>query len=271
MLTLIGVSTILLATNIVRGFTHPTEQPPLGYPGPLSIQIGGTSATTTAGARTNLGAAAAGANTDITSIDPYTGNPLQVGTAGIKFSNGTVQTAAASASQWTTSGSNIYYNTGSVGIGVTSPTTAGLVVSKLVSGVSIDAGNGRIADVSAPTASTDAATKAYVDAATGGAVEVKCPVSIDSSDRPAATFVNAVTTCRNLGGTWRLPTAEELSCFMGISGATSNYLWTRTPLYFVGNVYNTYLGGGYYVATNLSNGYWTWYSYYTTYNFRCVQ
>ncbi len=69
-LVVISLAALLSATNIVRGFTHPTEQPPSGQPGPLAVSIGGTSATTTAQARINLGAAAAGANTDIVSLSP---------------------------------------------------------------------------------------------------------------------------------------------------------------------------------------------------------
>jgi len=89
-----------------------------------------------------------------------------------------------------------------------------------------------------------------------------CPSQLESSDRSAATFANAVTTCRNLGDNWRLPTAEELSCFIGASGVSASYLWTRTPYYGSSSSW---------VVIRLTDG--TWYGdYYTSSNaFRCVR
>ena len=54
---------------------------------------------------------------------------------------------------------------GAVGIGTTTPTTAGLVVSTNVSTVGIDVQNNRIANVGTPINAADAATKSYVDSA----------------------------------------------------------------------------------------------------------
>ncbi len=54
-------------------------------------------------------------------------------TLGFMFPDGTIQTTAAGASQWTTSGSNIYYSTGKVGIGTSSPGEALEVNGKIYS------------------------------------------------------------------------------------------------------------------------------------------
>jgi len=57
-----------------------------------------------------------------------------------------------------------YFNGGNVGIGTTTPTTGRLVVS----GGDVDVTTNKIINLATPTASADAATKAYVDAASGG-------------------------------------------------------------------------------------------------------
>ncbi len=53
---------------------------------------------------------------------------------------------------------------GNVGIGTSTPSTAGLVVATNVSGAAIDVSNNRIINVATPTNAADAATKGYVDA-----------------------------------------------------------------------------------------------------------
>ena len=118
--------------------------------------------------------------------------------------------------------------------------------------------NARLAGVSAPVNSNDAATKAYVDA-TSPLPGYLCPSQIESSDRPAQTLANAITTCRNLGNNWRLPTAEELTCFAGQYGP--NNLWTRTPLVGYSPGYWLVLGGVLQYAVNTS----------TPIAFRCVR
>ena len=57
---------------------------------------------------------------------------------------------------------------GSVGIGTTAPTTAGLVVATNVSGAAIDVTNDRIINLGTPVNAADAATKSYVDSAIAG-------------------------------------------------------------------------------------------------------
>ncbi len=59
-------------------------------------------------------------------------------------------------------------NSGDIGIGTSSPTTAGLVIASNVSGVALDVDNNRIANLANPVNAQDAATKSYVDAASSG-------------------------------------------------------------------------------------------------------
>lgn len=57
---------------VAWAWTNPSAAPPSGDPGPVPVSRGGTTATTTSAARSNLGAAASGANSDITSLSGLT-------------------------------------------------------------------------------------------------------------------------------------------------------------------------------------------------------
>jgi hypothetical protein len=78
-----------LLFNTAYGFNSPASTPPNGNPGPIPVADGGTNATTTAQALADLGAAASGANTDITSLSPSNGSALQIGSAGLVVGGGT--------------------------------------------------------------------------------------------------------------------------------------------------------------------------------------
>ncbi|MDD3646274.1 MAG: hypothetical protein PHH06_02590 [Candidatus Gracilibacteria bacterium] len=108
------------------------------------------------------------------------------------------------------------------------------------------------------------AVKTYVDAQVGAAGgSTTCPSEI-SDQQSSATLANAVNTCRNLttdGGGRRLPTFEELSCFI-LNPNNSTILWTRTP---------SSSNAGYYLVITLSVGGWGSYTNTASYAFRCVR
>ena len=124
----------------------------------------------------------------------------------------------------------------------------------------MDMGEGPIKNLAEPTDNQDAATKSYVDAQAGGASS--CPEEIEASDRSASTTAGAISTCRNLGNDWRLPTAEEISCFIGFAGVSSSLLWTRSP------DYGSYLN---WLTVRLTDGSWDTNYYTSSVPFRCVR
>lgn len=86
-----------------------------------------------------------------------------------------------------------------------------------------------------------------------------CPTTLGAV-QPSAIFRVAVTNCRNAG--MRLPTAEELACFID-SALPSAQLWTRTP---------GYSGAGNWHILNLSTGLLDQAQYNLgTYAYRCVE
>ncbi len=185
----------------------------------------------------------------------------------------------------TDSATHLALSGGNVGIGTNSPTAKlhvngevkatsftgdGSGLTNLNAGISslsqlsIDShknwGGYRITNVGEPTNLADAATKGYVDSAGGD--YMSCPGEIEGSNRASATIASAISTCRGLAGDWYLPTAEELACFIGIGGVSSDYLWTRSP---------SPLDHSRWIYLRLTDGHWGYTIHTGTQPFRCVR
>jgi len=144
-------SLLLIAIGIYTyGYNPPTCNPPgCNLPAPINA---GLDPQTKAGNLTIQGNLTTGGFT--MSAGAGADKVLTTNASGVA----TWQTPAGG-SLWTQTGNDIYYNAGNVGIGATSPDTARLKIS----GGVLDMTSQKITNLATPTASTDAATKGYVD------------------------------------------------------------------------------------------------------------
>ena len=145
--------------------------------------------------------------------------------------------APAGGSLWAQTGDDIYYNTGNVAIGTSTPGTAKL---KILGGT-LDMTTQKISNLATPTADADAATKAYVDAASAG---VKYWLIL----RTAATYTG------NLGG--YAGANAKCAAEFGSSCVMLNRMILTSGL----------LGGTYSVLGFTTNGPGWWHSPYVSYN-----
>ncbi len=114
---------ILISAVVVKAWTNPSAAPPGGSPGPIPVANGGTAATTTGAARTNLGAAASGANSDITSLTGLT-TALGVAYGGTGGTTGSI--TGTGALTFTAGGTNQNINLTPSGTGIVAVTSGGV-------------------------------------------------------------------------------------------------------------------------------------------------
>jgi signal peptidase I len=137
--------------------------------------------------------------------------------------------------QWTTSGSNIYYNSGNVGIATTTPTTA-LTVGGTITAPALTG-------LSAPINPTDAANKAYVDAAGGGSGGGGsglnyCQVTNATYTGNLGGISGANAKCAaEFGGGWTMATIPKLIGYFVQSGPifTTNNNFANSMSYVYGS------------------------------------
>lgn len=140
----------------------------------------------------------------------------------------------------------------------------------------VDVASKKITNVAMPTAATDAATKAYVDAAVAsGAI----PTMISAEAAGTYSLPNAQAYCRALNAPcertsenlacdaiaysdWRLPSAEELGVFLGINTGVNAY-WTTSA--------SADGGGAGYIMIVPTSGNIFWVSYAYAGRVRCVR
>ena len=179
---------------------------------PLAVALGGTAATTAAGARTSLGAAKAGANSDITSLSGLT-TPLSVSQggigadtalqglknlAGLKYITNVGVAGESLIVNDTTLVSNEYRGELKGIKAGSSKVTVGTDGSDISVDVNpddvlnaatqnVDLNGFRITNIATPVGSNDAATRAYVDQVSAGLI-VKPAVTAATTSIIAATY-----------------------------------------------------------------------------------
>ncbi|MGB4966668.1 MAG: tail fiber domain-containing protein, partial [Candidatus Saccharimonadales bacterium] len=208
----------------------------------LSVANGGTGATTAAGARTNLGAAASGANSDITSLSGLT-TALSVGQGGTGAA--TAQGAINNLSGLTTNGDILYHNgtnTTRLARGTNGQCLSSTATSIQWASCGLGAEADTLATVTARGATTTVASSFQggatirgltVDSATVTDDIISVAITSTAGSRFTGTITNADLTANR---TWTLPNASgtfittgNLASITGTGTITSG-VWNGTAL-----------------------------------------
>jgi len=128
-------------------------------------------------------------------------------------------------------------SSGNVGIGTSTPTTAGLVVATQVGTTTLDVTGGKIINLGTPINGTDAATKAYVDASGGGKIwKMQTFTGTAAWDWTAAGSPSVVWVSMVGGGGGGGGSTGRAGVMNGSGGGGGGQSVTRYPVAVSGNV-----------------------------------